>query len=276
MNYRHAYHAGNHGDVLKHVVLARLIAFLHEKPSPVFILDTHAGIGGYDLTATEAVKTAEWESGIGVLFGRPAPALEPFPSIVGSLNPDGILARYPGSPVIAAEMQRPGDRLVLSELHPEDADILRRWAHGRAGVSVHRRDGYEAIRAFLPPREGRGLVIVDPPYEAPDEFARLADAVVGGCRRWPAGRWLLWHPVKDRAPVWRFEEALLAAGIGDILAGELLVNPVDGVSLAGSGVILINPPFGFDRWLGYALEQLRTLLAPRHGSHAVRRLGTKQ
>jgi 23S rRNA (adenine2030-N6)-methyltransferase len=273
MNYRHAYHAGNHGDVLKHAVLAKLIACLHEKPSPVFILDTHAGIGAYDLTAEEAVKTADWEAGIGRLFGQPSEILAPYLAVVASLNPDGVLTRYPGSPAIAAETLRQGDRLVLAELHPEDSEILRRWARGRAGIAVHRRDGYEAIGAFLPPREGRGLVIVDPPYEAPDEFGRLAAAIVAGCRRWPAGRWLIWHPVKDRAPVWRLQEALLEGGIDRVLMGEMLVRPADGVSLAGSGVILINPPFGFEIWLNAALAELQARIAPQHGSHASRWLG---
>jgi 23S rRNA (adenine2030-N6)-methyltransferase len=273
MNYRHAYHAGNPGDVLKHAALAKLIAFLHEKPTPVFILDTHAGIGAYDLNAVEASKTAEWQAGVGRLFDRDAPALEPYPTLVRRFNPGGVLERYPGSPALLAETLRPGDRLVLSELHPEDAETLRRWARGRSGVAVHRRDAYEAIGAFLPPREGRGLVIVDPPYEAKDEYDRLAAALIAGARRWPAGRWLVWHPVKDRTPLWRLEDALLSAGIGRILTAELLTRPVDGVSLAGSGLILINPPFGFDIWLEAALEQLCAFLAPEHGSHALRWLG---
>ncbi len=273
MNYRHAYHAGNHGDVLKHAVLAKLITCLHEKPTPAFFLDTHAGIGSYDLTAAEAAKTSEFEAGIGRLFANEEPALAPYLTLIREMNPDGNLAHYPGSPAILAAMLRPGDRLVLSELHPEDAETLRRWAGRRSGIAVHRRDGYEALGAFLPPREGRGLVIVDPPYEARDEYDRLSAALIAGARRWPGGRWLVWHPVKDRAPAWRFEEALLAAGIGNILHAELLVRPADGVSLAGSGVYLINPPFALDRWLDGALPIIQAALAPQHGSYACRWLG---
>jgi 23S rRNA (adenine2030-N6)-methyltransferase len=139
---------------------------------------------------------------------------------------------------------------------------------------VHRRDAYEALKAFLPPKENRGLVVVDPPYEAVDEFEQVAKAVIAGHRRWPGGRWLIWHPVKERAPVWRLEEALIAGGVGKMLSVELLVRPVDGVSLAGSGLILVNPPFGLEPWLAEALPQMQKALAPEHGSHALRWLGS--
>ncbi len=274
MNYRHAYHAGNHGDVLKHAVLAAIIAKLHEKPSPVFLLDTHAGIGMYDLTGVEAGKTGEWQSGIEPLLAADPPALASYSALVRSFNPPDEIVRYPGSPAIAAAMMRDGDRLILSELHPEDAEDLRRWAYGKPGIAVHRRDAYESIKAFLPPREGRGLIVVDPPYEVTDEYERVARAVIAGHRRWPGGRWMIWHPVKERAPVWRLEEALAAGGVGKMLSAELLVRPVDGVSLAGSGLILVNPPFGLDTWLGEALPQLQAALAAQHGSHALRWLGT--
>lgn len=270
MNYRHAYHAGNHGDVLKHAVLTRIIQRLHEKTAPVFFLDTHAGIGTYDLQGVEAGKTGEWHGGIGALIAADPPALQGYLTIVRSLNPPDRLTTYPGSPAIIAATMRPDDRLVLSELHPEDANTLRRWARGRSGVAVHQRDAYEALKAFLPPREARGLVLVDPPYEVPDEFERLAKAVVAAGKRWPAGRWMIWHPVKERAPVWQLEEALLAGDAGNILSAELMVRPADGVTLAGSGVILINPPFGLDGWLAEALPQMQAALAPEHGSHAVR------
>jgi 23S rRNA (adenine2030-N6)-methyltransferase len=198
------------------------------------------------------------------------PLLEPYLALVRDLNPDGGLTHYPGSPAIAAALMRPQDRLVLCELHPEDAKVLRRWGRDMPGISVHQRDGYEALGAFLPPREGRGLVIVDPPYEATDEFERLADAIVSGHRRWPGGRWLIWHPVKDRAPVWKLEEALIVGGIASAISAELLVGPVDGMSLADSGVILINPPYGIETWLTAALAEMQAALAPQHGSHAVR------
>jgi len=274
MNYRHAYHAGNHGDVLKHAILAASIEKLHEKPTPIFLLDTHAGIGAYDLTGVEAGKTEEWRAGIGPLLAAEPPALAAYCELVKSFNPPGELINYPGSPAIAAAMMHGGDRLVLSELHPDDAETLRRWAHGRPGISVHRRDAYESIKAFLPPREGRGLIIVDPPYEVTDEYERLAKAVVSGHRRWPGGRWMIWHPVKDRAPVWRLMETLLSGGVEKMLAAELLIRPADGVSLAGSGLILVNPPFGLEAWLAEALPQLQAVLAPQHGSHALRWLGT--
>lgn len=273
MNYRHAYHAGNHGDVLKHATLTAAIGLLHDKPAPLFLLDTHAGIGAYDLTGVQAGKTGEFAGGIAAALAADVPAIQPYLDIVRGLNPGGVLTRYPGSPAIMAALARPGDRLVLSELHPDDAEALRRWAHGRPGIAVHRRDAYEALKALLPPKENRGLVVVDPPYEAPDEFAQVCKAVIAGHRRWPGGRWMIWHPVKERAPVWRLEEALIAGGVGKMLSAELLVRPVDGVSLAGSGLILVNPPFGLEPWLAEALPQIQAALAPIHGSHALRWLG---
>jgi 23S rRNA (adenine2030-N6)-methyltransferase len=273
LNYRHAYHAGNHGDVLKHAVLVALIERLQEKSTPIFLLDTHAGVGLYDLGSVEAGKTKEWRSGIGRLAGGGATGISRYLSIVGELNEPGELRTYPGSPAIAAAMMRPGDRLVLAELHPEDAHLLRSWARLRSGIAVHARDGYEAIRAFLPPREGRGLVLVDPPYEAADEFERLGAAIIEGHQRWPGGRWMIWHPIKDRAPVWRLQERLIAAKIPQLISAELLVGPVDGMSLAGSGLILVNPPFGLESWLETLLAELQTILAPEHGSHALVRLG---
>jgi 23S rRNA (adenine2030-N6)-methyltransferase len=269
MNYRHAYHAGNHGDVLKHAVLTAIVEKLREKPAPVFLLDTHAGIGLYDLAGIEAGKTEEWRAGIGQLLAADPPALSTYTTLVRGFGLD----TYPGSPAIMASLMRPGDRLVLSELHPDDAETLRRWAHHQAGIAVHRRDAYEALRAFLPPPEGRGLIVVDPPYEVTDEYVRVARAIVAGHRRWPGGRWMIWHPVKERAPVWQLEEALMAGGVGKALSIELLVRPVDGVSLAGSGLILVNPPYGLEAWLAEALPQLQAALAPQHGSHALRWLG---
>jgi 23S rRNA (adenine2030-N6)-methyltransferase len=274
MNYRHAYHAGNHGDVLKHAVLAASIERLHEKPTPVFMLDTHAGIGIYDLGGVEAGKTEEWRAGIGPVLSARPPALAAYCALVESFNQTGELTCYPGSPAIAAAMMRAADRLVLSELHPEDAETLRRWAYGKPGIAVHRRDAYESLKAFLPPGEGRGLIVVDPPYEVTDEYEKLAKAVITGHRRWPGGRWMIWHPVKDRAPVWRLMDTLLAGGVAKMLAAELLIRPADGVSLAGSGLILVNPPFGLESWLAEALPQLQVVLAPQHGSHALRWLGT--
>jgi 23S rRNA (adenine2030-N6)-methyltransferase len=274
MNYRHAYHAGNHGDVLKHATLTAAIGLLHDKPAPLFLLDTHAGIGAYDLTGVEAGKTGEFAGGIGAALAADAPAIQPYLDIVRGYNPGGRLDRYPGSPAIMAALARPGDRLILCELHPDDADTLRRWAHGKPDVAVHRRDAYEALKAFLPPKENRGLIVVDPPYEATDEFEQVAKAIAAGYRRWPGGRWMIWHPVKERAPVWRLEEALIADGVGKILSAELLVRPVDGVTLAGSGLILINPPYGLEPWLAEALPQMQRALAAEHGSHALRWLGS--
>lgn len=277
MNYRHAYHAGNPADILKHTVLTAIVERLLEKSAPLFFLDTHAGIGLYDLAAPEPGKTGEWQAGIGRLFDAVNLAADPtiarFLAIVRAVNPGSTLKYYPGSPAIIDALKRPNDRLLLCELHPEDAEALRAWAGGRPAVAVHARDGYEALKAFLPPHEGRGLIIVDPPYEDPGEFERLAQAILAGRRRWPAGRWLIWYPIKDRAPVWRLEEMLIEGGITDLLLAELLVRPEDGMNLAGSGVLLVNPPYRIEDRLSPALVALQAVLAPEHGSHALRRLG---
>jgi 23S rRNA (adenine2030-N6)-methyltransferase len=273
MNYRHAYHAGNHGDVLKHAILVALIERLHDKPSPIFMLDTHAGIGVYDLESIEARKTGEWQNGIGRVSLENCPALAHYLALLPNHDAGDEMTAYPGSPAIAAALMRPGDRLVLSELHPQDAQSLRDWARGRDNVSVHRRDAYEILKAMLPPPEKRGLIIVDPPYEATDEYEKLAAAVIGGHRKWPGGRWLIWHPIKDRAPVWRLEEALLAGGIDNLLSAELLVRPADGVALAGSGVLMVNPPYGMEDWLRIALAQMQSAIAPESGSYDLRKLG---
>jgi 23S rRNA (adenine2030-N6)-methyltransferase len=270
MNYRHAYHAGNHGDVLKHAILVALIERLHDKPSPIFMLDTHAGIGVYDLESIEARKTGEWQNGIGRVSLDNCRALAAYLAL---LPRQSAISTYPGSPAIAAALMRPGDRLVLSELHPHDAKALRAWARGRQNVSVHQRDAYEILKAMLPPPEKRGLIIVDPPYEATDEYERLAAAVISGHRKWPGGRWLIWHPIKDRAPVWRLEEALLAGGIETILSAELLIRPADGIALAGSGVLMVNPPYGMEDWLRSALAQMQSAIAPESGSYSLRKLG---
>ena len=278
MNYRHAYHAGNFADVFKHAVLALLLERLGAKPSPYFVLDTHAGIGRYDLESEPARRTGEAEGGIRRLLAAlagepPPPELAGYLAAVAGLNPEAPEASprwYPGSPRLARALMRPGDRLVLAEAHPEDAATLKREFAGDAQVQAHRRDGYEALKAFLPPAERRGLVLVDPPYEAADEAERAVAGLAGAHRRWPTGVFALWYPIKERLWVWRLHEALAATGIRRQLVAELTVQPEDDWRrLNGCGMIVINPPWRLDGALADLLPRLHRALALEAGGWTV-------
>lgn len=240
MNYRHVFHAGNFADCLKHAVLVRLLAGMVRKPGGFLVLDTHAGIGRYDLASDAAQRTGEWRAGIGRLLAAPAPALADYLDVVGRLG------LYPGSPAIARDALRPQDRLVACELHPEDHATLRRAFRGDAQAAVHRRDAWEALGAFLPPPERRGLVLIDPPFEAADEFERLAAGLRAGWQRFRTGVFAAWYPIKHRAPVRAFHTALREAGIRDVVAVELALRaPLDPARLNGCGMVVVNPPFRF-------------------------------
>src|SRR6185437_10460875 len=204
MNYRHAFHAGNIADVLKHAVLARILVHLGEKAAAFRVIDTHAGTGRYDLAAAQAARTGEWRDGIGRLWAAELPddirgLLAPYLAAVASANGGGALRHYPGSPLIALSLMRPQDRLVACELEPGAAAALaanlRRDARARA-VAI---DGWSALNAYVPPQERRGVILIDPPYEDKQEFARLADAMVAAGRKWATGTYLVWYPIKDRA-----------------------------------------------------------------------------
>jgi 23S rRNA (adenine2030-N6)-methyltransferase len=262
MNYRHAYHAGNFADVVKHATLALIIERLKAKPTPFCVVDTHAGIGRYDLSSVEAQKTGEFRGGVLRLLERP-PAqlpgeLEPYLAVVRGLNRGGGELRwYPGSPRLALDLLRPQDRLVLLELHPEDARTLSALFAGDRRVSVHNADGYMGLKAFLPPKERRGLVVIDPPFERRDEFERLARGLRHAHRRWATGQYLLWYPIKDRPPVEAFHAALKASGIGRLLLAELLLHPAtDPERLNGCGLVLVNPPWRLDAALSALLPKL--------------------
>lgn len=256
MNYRHAFHAGNHADCLKHALLLLLLDALRRKPSPFAVLDTHAGRGAYDLGAPEALRTGEAAEGALRLQGCAGASLGPF---LAALGAQGFPARYPGSPLLVRAALRPGDRLVCCELHPDDHAALRALFARDRQVAVHRRDAWEAIRALTPFPEKRGLVLLDPPFEQEAEFARLVEALVELNRRFRAGILAAWYPVKHRAPVRDFHDAVRAAGLRDVVAAEMwLREPTDPRRLNGSGLLVVNPPFGFE---AAALPLLSSLLA---------------
>ncbi|MGK9049983.1 23S rRNA (adenine(2030)-N(6))-methyltransferase RlmJ [Neorhizobium petrolearium] len=267
MNYRHIYHAGNFADVLKHAVLARLIRYAQKKDKAFRVLDTHAGIGLYDLSSEEAQKTGEWRDGIGRLMEADLPAgvselLEPYLAVVRELNRDGALKLYPGSPKLARMLFRPQDRLSAMELHPEDCNRLHNLFEGDFQVRVTELDGWLALGAHLPPKEKRGIILVDPPFEEEGEYKRLVKGLAGAYRRFPGGTYCLWYPVKKGAPVKAFHEELQGLEIPKMLCAELIVkSDRETTGLTGSGLIVVNPPFTLKDELHALLPVLKTVLA---------------
>lgn len=269
MNYRHAFHAGNHADVLKHVVLMMLVEHLEKKSAPFFYLDTHAGGGTYDLSLGESQRSGEYKQGIGRLLEFPEQALAPevrdYVRLVRECAGPGrsAITAYPGSPHIVLRRRRPTDRLVLAETHAREAQSLRTVTARQKLVSVIESDGYAAIRAQLPPRENRGLVLMDPPYESDDEFDRVYEALEQGVERWPTGMYCIWYPLTERAAPLRFRRNLERSGIRKILDCTLSVMPADTpVGMRGSGLVIVNPPWQLDTRLAELLPDLHRLLVP--------------
>lgn len=265
MNYRHAFHAGNHADVVKHVVLVTLLEALRGKDKPFSALDLHAGIGRYVLAA-EAAKTGEYVDGIARIERAPeAPAtVARYLELVRGFNPSGRLEIYPGSPRLVRALMRPEDRLTLIELHPEDHATLRAEFAGDGQVAIHRRDAWEALRGLLPPQPRRGLLLLDPSYERADELARLARGIATAHRRWPEGVIAGWYPIKDRPPV----DTMLAAlpPLPRAWVAELTVfDTLFPARLNGSGLVLVNLPWGVEEALREALAWLQPRLARQGG-----------
>lgn len=283
MNYRHAFHAGNFADVLKHAVLGLVIAHLKRKEKPFCVLDTHAGRGLYHLDGPEAQRTGEWQRGIARLMGRDAPPLdaavtpllEPYLDAVRTLNPDGRLTVYPGSPRLALDLMRDHDRLVANELHPDDAQALRQNIGPDRRARVLTLDGWAALKANLPPKERRGVILIDPPFEEAGEFERLAEGLAAGVRRFATGTYILWIPIKNRRPVEAFEADLGRLGLAKLIWAELHVgSPTQtesgfGTALTGTGLAILNPPFGLSERLKVLLAFLaaRLCLAPDNPGH---------
>ena len=269
MNYRHAFHAGNFADVLKHVVLIMLVEHLKKKPAPFFFLDTHAGRGRYDLSQAESQKSGEYRDGIGRLLevrpGDLPPELATYVGLVREAAGPGrsAITAYPGSPTLVALLRRPGDRLVLVEMEPREADALRELLGRRKQVSILEGDGYAALKAHLPPRENRGLVLIDPPYESDAEFDRVIAGLEVAHERWPTGTFCVWHPVTGRAGPTRFRRELERSGIRRVLGITLGVRPQDAqVGMGTSGLVIVNPPWQIDAQLGDLLPELHRRLAP--------------
>lgn len=248
--YRHSFHAGNFADAVKHSILTALLSAMKRKDKPLFVLDTHAGTGRYDLHGHEAQKTAEYHDGIQRLLEQPgqAPtAISTYLDVVGSLNPEGGLRWYPGSPRLTRALLRTNDRLVVTELNRPDYARLKQEFEGDRQVAVHRLDAYQGLKAFLPPAERRGLVLIDPPYERKDEYERVVTGLETAYARWPTGVYALWYPILDPGPVRRFHAAIRETGIRKILLTELSVRtPERRDRLNGTGMLIVNPPWQLD------------------------------
>jgi 23S rRNA (adenine2030-N6)-methyltransferase len=265
MNYRHSFHAGNHADVLKHVVLLAIVEALKRKAAPFFVLDSHAGRGSYLLQGEHSDRTGEARAGIFrlMVLGNLPVAVQRYLKRVQADNPVGALVAYPGSPLLVAQSMREQDRLVACELQPEEARALETLFRTDARVACQARDGYAAVKALLPPKEKRGLVLIDPPYEAQEEeYPRILAALADGLARWPTGCFAVWYPIKQRRSLAAFMRKLGTLPCKSILRAELLVRPDDSpLRLNGSGMIIINPPWKLDHELAHALPVLAKLLA---------------
>ncbi|WP_300555140.1 23S rRNA (adenine(2030)-N(6))-methyltransferase RlmJ [Maricaulis sp.] len=277
MNYRHAFHAGNFADILKHLVLTLCLEHLKAKPKPVRYIDSHSGIGAYDLASDEAERSPEWKDGVGKLLNadipeEARPALEPYLNLIREMNPDGLKS-YPGSPEIAARLLRENDRMHLCELHAADSVTLDDRYKRDKRVKVEKRDGYKAIEALVPPPEKRGLVLVDPPFEDRDELAHMAEAVMGAIGKWPTGTYVFWRSLKNLWAADRFDAGLAhwlitEQGIDPekILRADLWVRDLASEGkLAGAGVVIVNPPWTLEEQLVGAMPWLADTLAQGDG-----------
>ena len=270
MNYRHSFHAGNFADVLKHAVLARVLVHLRSKDKAFRVIDTHAGPGSYDLQSEAALRTGEWRHGIGRILDAKTERLEgafehfltPYLEAVTAWREQQGDFAYPGSPAIVRHFLRPEDRLLAVELHERAFLKLERLFPPGSRVKALKLDGYEAWKAFIPPKERRGLVLVDPPYEAPDEFAHVANGFEAAVKKWPSGMTLLWYPVKDRGLVGDFIARVRARLPTESLRVELDTGASEHeAGLSACGLLLVNPPWTLERELNAALPFLARRLA---------------
>jgi 23S rRNA (adenine2030-N6)-methyltransferase len=252
MNYRHAFHAGNFADVFKHAILARVLIYLTRKETPVRFIDTHAGAGRYDLSGAEAARSPEWREGVARLLKASPPAavaslLKPYLQAIGPFDADGLPASYPGSPAIAQALLRAQDRIALCEAHPEEREKLIAALGRDSRLSIVGTDGYAALNAYVPPKERRGLALIDPSFEAADETDRVAGALARAIRKWPTGVYVAWRPIRETLADARFLNVVAAIGAPNILRLELDVGPgrvgAHGQQpLARAGLLIVNPP----------------------------------
>lgn len=269
MNYRHAFHAGNHADVLKHLVISRIIALLSRKEAPFVCLDSHAGLGLYDLKGDEASRTGEWLEGIARLWQAqdlPASTAD-YVAVLKAMNPDGELRYYPGSPELARRLSRPQDRVLLNEKHPQDGQLLKDNMKGDRRVAVHLGEGWHVPRALLPVAEKRALLLIDPPFEQSDELDRCITALNESIGRMRQTIVAIWYPIKDERQLKRFYQGLSKSTAPKLLRAELFVHsPDDATRLTGSGLVIANAPWGLEDELKELLPWLAKTLAQSQGN----------
>ena len=271
LSYRHAFHAGNHADVLKHLILLQIAEYMAEKPAPFWIIDTHAGAGRYALESAHASKLAEFKDGIGRLWeakGLP-PAAKDYVDMVRQLNPDGQLRHYPGSPWLARQMLRDGDRLRLYEMHTTDAKLLLECFKGTGReVAITDGDGFIGLKAILPPPPRRALVLIDPSYETKSDYTGVVKALQESLKRFPTGTYALWYPMLSKLESRQLPEKLKRLGCSNWLHATLEVKAParDGFGMNGSGMFVINPPWTLEKKLHETLPKLTELLAQGAGA----------
>jgi len=268
VNYRHAFHAGNFADVFKHAILIGLIDALKAKPTPFCYIDTHAGAGRYDLRDEEARKTGEFVDGVQrLLVAANLPdSLRPYFDLLRAANAadaNGHLNVYPGSPLIAGLTLRDSDRIALCEVQDAETAALRKLFADDKRVGVHQRDGYSALAGLVPPKERRGVVLIDPPFEAQEaEFRTIQSALADAYAHWPTGIYAIWYPIKLHRQVLRFQRWFAKQGIKKTLVAELMIDADDSpLRLNGCGMVIVNAPWQFDAWLARLLPDLERLLA---------------
>jgi 23S rRNA (adenine2030-N6)-methyltransferase len=272
MNYRHAFHAGSFADVVKHAVLVRILLHLRAKPAAFRVIDTHAGAGCYDLTAPQASRSPEWRDGIQRLLTAALPApvralLSPYLEVIAGLNPGSRLTTYPGSPLLARAFLRAQDRLVACELEPGEAALLAENLAGDRRAKAIAIDGWTALKAYVPPKERRGVVLIDPPFEEAQDFARLGQGLAAAYGKWPTGIFALWYPIKDRAGPDGLAKSLRRSNLVNALRAELTVPAREPGRLGGSGLIVVNPPWTLEKELAVMLPALAGTLGSNGTGH---------
>ncbi|ELO1813162.1 23S rRNA (adenine(2030)-N(6))-methyltransferase RlmJ [Vibrio fluvialis] len=272
LSYRHSFHAGNHADVVKHIVQSLILSSLQKKDKPFVYHDTHSGVGRYDLTHEWSEKTGEYKQGIARLWQQTEVPedIHSYLDAIKALNDDGELRYYPGSPRVARAHLRSHDRMVLTELHPSDYPLLEQEFHRDRQVAIFKEDGFARLKGSLPPKERRGLVLIDPPYELAKEYRDVVQAIAQSYKRWATGIYAIWYPVVNRCDIDDMIEGLQGLGIRKILQIELGVSPdTNERGMTASGMIVINPPWKLESQMQSILPFLKEAIAPATGHYKV-------
>lgn len=275
MNYRHIYHAGNFADVVKHIILSRVILYMQRKDAAFRVLDTHAGIGLYDLSSEEAQKTGEWRTGIGLIMEAAAkvpkdvkPLIEPYLEAVRSFNSEEGIQQYPGSPLLTRKLLRNQDRMTALELHPDDFETLQTHFEGDYQARITHLDGWLGLKSHMPPKERRGVTLVDPPFEVFHEFFNLLKGMQDANSRFSSGTVLMWYPIKNRQACDEFRSELYKTKIPAILDVSLEIRPQKGRvnTFDGTGMAILNPPYALEKELKLIVPWLKNILEENKGS----------